>query len=326
VWPVDYYIDLPLTRGDELASMVPLGDILTVLGETGINLLSAPTTLEMDVRPALSVETGAFGPRAAIVVEAGIVHAGGAGVYIFNGSQDVNVSADIQTGWRDLVLQMAPVFLGRIALTYQQRLAHVHVAVPRIYPLGIPGEYVLDLVRMKARGHEAWFTTDRNIGGFIPWNGNEPIVGNFGRIFTWPTLTGVINEDQKGAVRGPEPMRSLFTTAAHHTQFRETMMVYGYIEYQPADGTLTVDLFVNGRLINTQVFGVSAAVSVYGVAIYGAATYGALGRKKRALMFPLPADGTEFYLRLTYNGTSRFKLFSYGFGSVPEPVIRTLTE
>jgi len=41
-------------------------------------------------------------------------------------------------------------------------------------------------------------------------------------------------------------------------------------------------------------------------------------------MFPLPADGTEFNFKLTYVGQNAFKLFSYGFGSVPEPVIRTL--
>jgi hypothetical protein len=326
MWPVDYFIDLPMIRGDELRASTPIGDILSLLGAHGIFLLSMPTTLELDVRPALSVETGAFGPRASISVEAGVIHAGSDGVYLFNGSQDTNISADIQTGWHDMVINTAPSILGKIAVTLFERLSQVHVGVPRIYPLGVPGEYLLDLIRMKARGEEAWVTTTKDNAGFIPFNGNEPTVGNFGRLLTWPKLGGILNEDQKGAILGGAPMVSVFTTAAFTTQFRETMLIHGFIEYQPAEGTLTVELFVNGRLINTQVFGVAANVAVYGTAIYGASPYGSLGRRKRALMFPLPADGTDFFLRLTFNGGSRFKLFSYGFGAVPEPVIRTLTE
>lgn len=323
-WPADYYIDFPLVRGDELTTLVPLGDLLIIFGNTGVYILSGDTILDIDVRPALSYETGAFGPRAALRTEAGIVHSGVGGVFLFNGANDQNLGQDIERGWRDMTQNVAPAQLKLVAMAYRSSEKEVLVSVPRLYPTGAAGEYVLDLIRSRQVEHPAWARTDRSIRGYIPWSGNEPNSGNYGRLFSWPSTLGKLYEERTGTTLDGSDLTAVYKSPAHTTQFRETMLVHGFVEFLPSSGALTVELFVNGDIVSTQTINVAADVSVYGTAEYGISFYGGPGRRRVPLMFPLPADGTEFTFQFTYVGQNQFKLFSYGFGSVPEPVIRTL--
>jgi hypothetical protein len=323
-WPAEYYLDISMDKGDELSAAQPLGDLLVLFGHAGIYLLTGSNVLEIDIRPALAVESGAFGPRSAVKVEAGIAHAGVAGISLFNVAQDLPIGKDIATGWRDLVQGYSSAALGKIALHYLTRLSHLQVSVPDLYPVGIAGEYVMDLARMRARGSEAWFKTDRDVGGYIAWNGNEPTAGDVGTVLSWPHTTGKLNEERVGFDADGADLSAVFMTAAQTTQFREALLVHGFVEYQPANGILIVDLFVEDILVNTQTFSINATSATYGDVVYGSATYGSAGRQKLPISFPLPAEGTVFFLRFTFQGTTRFKLFSYGFGTVPEPVIRTL--
>ena len=75
-WPTLFYLDIPFERGDEIRALVPIGDSLIVFGYTGIFVIHGQTSLDFEVRPTLSSQDGAFGPRAVAAVETGIVHAG----------------------------------------------------------------------------------------------------------------------------------------------------------------------------------------------------------------------------------------------------------
>lgn len=323
-WPADFFIELPMERGDDIVTLVPLGDTLCPFGQTGIFLVIGQTSLDFDVRPALMAETGAFGPRAAVRVEGGIFHAGVLGGYLFDGATDRSLSLDLERGWRDLVRNVSPTSLERISVHYNGREKQVAIAVPRLYPSAAVGEYILDLLRTQQEGHSAWTTSDRDIVGYIPWDGNEPTVGNAQRIFSWPTSIGVINEERVGTTADGGDFTAEFEGPTFSTQLRETIVVQGFIEFQPADGTLAVDLIVDGQVVSTQTVDLGEALSEYGSAEYGTAVYGGAVRQKLPLMWPLDAEGSNISVKVRFTGTSLFRFFSYGFSIVPESIARSM--
>jgi hypothetical protein len=321
-WPSNFFIDVPLEKGDDVESMVALGDILVVFGQSGIFLIVGQTSLDFEVRPALTAETGAFGFRAAKRVEAGVIHAGPPGVYIFDGASDSFLSLAIEKGWKDMVDSSSYENLTRVDIAYFQPLKQVSVAVPIVYPTGQPGEWILDLNRSRIQERETWTSSNRGVGGYISWNGHETSQGNVGRLFSWSFTTGELYEERTGTTADGATFTAEYEGPVFTTQLKNARAIQGFVEYEPADGTLTFELVVDGATQGVQSIDLGTGLAMYGSALYGTATYGGESRTTTALYFPLEADGKNFLVKITYAGTSRFRLLAYGFSLVSEPVIR----
>lgn len=325
-WPALFYVDIPFERGDSIQALVPLGDTLLVFGNTKIFVIIGQASLDFEVRPTLASEDGALGFRSVAVLENGVVHAGASGVYIFDGASDKLLSYDIEPAWRDLIGNTAAAELAKVAMVYHQREKELRIAVPRRYPSGSPGEWVLDMNQTRVKGEPAWTSTDREVGGFILWDGPESQSGNRGRLFSWHTTTGRLFEEAVGTSANSSNLSAEydgpgFTLGAFRGRWVD---VRG--EYEPHSGACSIEPSVDNVSQGTQSVTIGSGISVYGTAVYGTATYAGAGRRQFYKILPLSSDGRTFSMKVTYTGQEQWKLYSYHIGLVPETASRSFSE
>lgn len=324
-WPALFYIDIPFARGDEIRALQPFGDALVIFGDVSNVLVIGQTSLDFEVRPVLASQDGALGPRAVCLLENGVIHAGAAGVWIFDGVSDRLLSYDLEPAWRDLVENAGAGPLRRTACIYHLKRKELRVAVARRYPSGAPGEWILDMSRSRG-ATTAWTSTDRDISGYVSWDGPEATAGNRGRLFSWPSTQGVLNEEsttfaanssnQTAEYEGPG-----LTLGAYRGRWVDLRG-----EYEPNSGALTEQAVVDGVAMPSQSIAIGAGLALYGTALYGTGTYGGSGRRQFYVTHPLTAEGRTYVQRLTYAGQVKFRLYTYTPGVVPETQSRSFTE
>ncbi len=324
-WPGLFYIDIPFERGDSIQALVPLGDALLIFGNTKVFVVIGRSSLDFEVRPTIGSLDGAFGPRAVAVIENGVVHAAASGVYIFDGTADKLLSFDIDPAWRDLLSGTA-ADLARLACVSHQQRKELRIAVSRLYPTGAPGEWVLDLNRTRVNGNTAWTATDREIGGYIQWDGPETQAANRGRLLSWHSTTARVFEEAVGTSANSSNITAQYegpglTLGAFRGRWPD---IRG--EYEPHSGAASIEPYVDGVSQGVQTVSIGSGLSVYGTGTYGTATYGGAGRRQWVKMLPLSADGRTFVLKLQYVGQEQFRMFSYHVGLVPESRSRSFSE
>lgn len=322
-WPTLFYIDIPFERGDSITALIPQGDTLIVCGQSKIYLIIGQTSLDFEVRPSLAVQDGALGPRCVAALENGVVHVGAGGVYLFDGASDRLLSYDIEPGWHDLMGGAAVADLARIAVIYHLPRKELRIAVPRLYPFGTPGEWILDLNRTRISGEPAWTSTDRTIGGFISWDGNEVATGNRGRLFSWSNAAGKLVEEVTGTTADGAALVAKYTGPVLVGGVHTSRFIQYFYEYQPSAGALSGEVLVDGSTQGSRSLGIGSNLTVYGTPKYGAALYGGgKSRKQGHQMLPLTAEGNSIQFKYQYSGTSTFKLYSYAIDLVPEAQAR----
>ena len=243
-WPTLFYVDIPFERGDEISATVPLGDVLVLFGQSKVFVIFGQTSLDFEVRPSAGAQAGALGARAVAALEEGIIHASAEGVFSYDGAVDRYLGHDIEPGWRDLIRRTPSTSLSLIALTHHFSYKELRVSVPRLYPRAEPGEWVLDLNQTREKGTPAWADTDRSIGGYMLWDGDEAVAGNRGRLVTWHSSVGRLFEESTGTsanssnhtmeYEGPH-----LVTGLHRARFID---LHG--EYEPHTGSLTAETLV----------------------------------------------------------------------------------
>lgn len=324
-WPALFYIDIPFPLGDAIQALVPLGDTLMIFGTTKIFVVIGQTSLDFEVRPTMASQDGAFGPRACAVLENGVVHAGGAGVWIFDGTTDKLLSFDLDPAWRDLVTGATPASLARVAMIYHELTKELRIAVPRRFPSGTDGEWVLDLNRTRTTGQSAWSATDRAIAGYVLWDGPENQTGNRGRLFSWHSTAALLFEESVGMTANSSNMNAQYegpglTLGTFRGRWNDCRL-----EYEPHSGSFAIEALVDGVTFGSQTLSIAGGGAEYGSATYGVDVYGGgLARKQAYAIFPLEADGRTFVLRMVYDGQETFRVFSYHIGLTPEPTPRSL--
>lgn len=323
-WPANFYVDIPFERGESATLFVPLGDVLVVFGYTKFYLIIGTTSLDFEVRPALGGQTGAFGPRAGDVIENGVVHAGASGVYLFNGANDELLSNAIEPAWRAMVAGNSATELAQLPVTYHRTTKELRIGVPLLYPMGIRGEWMLDLNRQNAdQSGPKWFATDRTIGGYIQWDGNETVAGNQGRIFSWSPTVVTLFEERVGFAGDGADRSVEYDGYMLPFGFSMSRIIDSYFEYRPVSGLLTVDLKCDGLLIGSQTFSIGSASALYDTAIYDTDTYsGGLERTVLPVVWPDEAEGRSVQVLLRYTGQDDFKLFTYGHNVFSERLPR----
>lgn len=324
-WPALFYIDIPFERGDSVQALLPIGDALMVFGSTKIFIIIGQTSLDFEVRPTIGSQDGALGPRAVCQIENGVVHAGAVGVWIFDGITDRLLSFDLEPGWRDLVANATADQLSRTACVYHQKRKELRVAVARRYPSGAPGEWVLNMSRSQG-GQTAWSATDRDIAGYIHWDGPETAVGNRGRLLSWASTNGLLWEEATGySANGSNATEQYEGPGLTLGPYRGRWVdIRG--EYEPNAGNLTIQSVIDGVSMPSQSVSIGSGLSQYGTAKYGQSQYAGSGRRQFYRPLPLSADGRTFVQKITYSGTQKFRLYSYHVGLVPESRSRAFSE
>jgi len=322
-WPTTFYIDIPFERGDSIAALVAQGDTLVVWGQTKPYLVIGQTSLDFEVRPSLGAQAGAVGPRAVDILETGIVHASADGAYLFDGATDRLLTDDVDVAWRDLIGASAVADLQKIAVCYHGLYKEVRIALPRTYPFSEPGELILDLHRTRT-DNVAWFMTNRPVGGYLHWNGNETTTGNRGRLFSWGLTVGKLYEERVGTTADGGDLVCDYAGPALSSGLHAARFIDLKGEYQPAAGSFVVEPYVDGVSQGQIAIDISGGLSQYAVAQYGSSLYAGAGRKPFTTDLPLEAEGYTVWLVATYTGKSTFRWYSYAFGMVPEAEARGL--
>ena len=324
-WPTLFFLDIPFEEGDEIRALVPMGDTLVVLGTTRAFLLIGQTSLDFDVRPTLDSQDGAFGPRACAVLENGVVHAGSNGVYIFDGTQDKLLSYALQPAWLDLVRNSAVSDLKKLAMAYDGLRKELRISVPRRYPSGTWGEWILDLNRTQ-NGNEAWTATDRTIGGYIQWNGPEATSGDRGRLFTWHSSLAQLFEENVGTSANSSNLTAEYEGPGLTLGNRRGRWIDNRGEYEPNDGTFSVESLIDGVSQGSKTITIGAGLSRYSTATYGVSRYGGATRRQFFTQLPISAEGRTYVQKALYTGTQSFTWYGYTPGLVPETRSREFSE
>jgi hypothetical protein len=324
-WPALFFVDIPFARGDRFEAAMPLGDVLVCFGKTSLILIVGQSSLDFEIRPAIGPQDGALGFRSVCEVEGQILHAGGKGAYLFDGATDRLLSYDIDVGWRDLVKNASVATLSTIAVVYHGAFKVVRVGVPRLYPYAEPGEWVLDLNRTREKERPVWTSTSRDVGGYLYWDGDEPSDGNRERLFIWPTTAlGKLDELNVGTDLDGADQTAEFQTAEFVVKYFMARFLELHVECEASDGTFTIEVYVDRRLVTTIAFDIGTAGALYGTAVYGTSTYTGVQQLSLPVELPLEAEGRTVYLRAIYVGKKRFRWFGFFIPAVPEPAIRSL--
>ncbi len=334
-WPDTFFVDIPFPKGESIQAMIPLGSILVLFGTTMFYLLLGSTSLSFQVLPALGTQTGAFGPRSVAAMDNNIVHAANPGVFLYNGASDTLLSLSIDPAWRAMIATSTAAELSVLPLIYETFVKELHVAVPYLFPVGNRGEWVLDMNRTQAplplqygeTPFSAWFATDRTIGGYLLWDGFEPITANQGRIFSWSPTTVQLYEERTGTSANGSDLTMQYLGYMVPFGLDTARITATYLEYLPApETTFSVDLIVDGVHQGPIVYPItSAALSLYGVAKYGVNHYGgAATRATLPITWPLTAEGHTAQFGFTYVGQGQPKFFTYGTAAVVEDLPRGL--
>lgn len=322
-WPTLFYIDIPFERGDDIQNIVPQGDTLVVFGRAKAFLVIGQTSLDFEVRPSAGVQAGALGFRCATLIENGIIHAAAEGVFIFDGASDRYLSFDIEPAWRDLIANTPETTLAQIALVYDFRAKELRISVPRLYPTGAAGEWVLDLNRTREQEAPAWTSTDRTIGGYIIFDGDEPTAGMTGQMLSWHSSTqGTVWKESTGTTANSSNMTAQYDGPVFATGLHRARVVDVRGEYEPHGGALSIEPVVDNISQGSQSVSIGSGLALYGTGVYGTAVYAGAGRRMFHRMQPLAAEGRNLQLKVTYAGQEAFRLYGYQFGFVPESAQR----
>lgn len=324
--PTLFYIDIPFERGDEITATIAQGDTLLVFGQSKVFLIIGQTSLDFEVRPSAGAQAGALGPRAVEAIEQGILHTAAEGQFVFDGASDKLLSFDIEPAWRDLIQNSASTSLANVAVVYEFKNKEVRCALPRIYPRGARGEFVLDLNRTRETETPAWTDTDRNIAGYIHFNGDEPTAGNRGRLVTWPSSGGRLFEESTGATANSSAMSAEYEGPHVSLGLHRARLITVRGEYEPHSGALSVEPVLDDVSQGSQGVTIGAGIAKYGTALYGTATYGGSGRRMFSNLQPLGAEGRTAWLKVAYTGSEAFKLFTYSLEIIPETNVRSFSD
>jgi hypothetical protein len=326
-WPALFYLDIPFEQGDEIRALQPIGDSLIVFGTTTIYIIVGQTSLDFEVRPTLDSQGGAFGHRAVCKIENGIVHIDATGVLIFDGATDRLLSQELDPAIRDLMANAPVADLQKIAVVYDSLRKELRVSVPRRYPSGAFGEFILDLTRTnRQEGKSAWTETDRTIGGYIPWSGPEAAAGDRGRILSWHSSLARLFEESVGTTANSSNMVAEYEGPGLTLGHRKGRWIDNRGEYEPHAGTFSVEAVVDGVSQASRTINIGSGQAVYGTGVYGTAVYAGAGRRQFYVPLPLGAEGRTYVQKAVYTGQEQFKWFTYAPGMVPETRSRDFSE
>jgi hypothetical protein len=313
-WPANYYVDLPFEKGDEIRAVHPFGDTLLVLGAGKVFIVLGTTTTDFEIRPALGSRDGAFGPRAVCSVDNGVVHAGANGVHWFDGTADTLLSDAIDPMWQE-ILNAAPSSLTmQTAIVEDRRSRELRITSPGFDTLGkgYAGEWVLDLAQFRMGKTAVWSMTDRQIGGYLPYDGPEGASSLQNLLLSYYNSTApavYTNEESTGDTANGAPMLGQWISRAVGIGAHAANWVDVRGEYDPrtSTNTLNVQAWVDGIALASVPCALSSAAPS---SVYDA---------RRQFYTPLPLSRPGRTLGINISAPAPFRISNIDLGFVPEP-------
>ena len=174
--------------------------------------------------------------------------------------------------------------------------------------------------------------TDRTVGGYILWDGDEPTQGNRGRLLSWDSTGGRLFEESTGTTANSSNMTAEYEGPHFATGLNRVRFTDLHGEYEPHGGALTVEVVVDNISQGQQSIPIGAGLALYDSTTYGSTatstgpTYGGTGRRKFYTLLPLSAEGRTAWLKASYSGREAFRQFTYTLGLVPEAAPRQFSE
>jgi hypothetical protein len=254
-------------------------------------------------------------------VEQSVIHVSGDSISSNDGASDRSLSHDITPAHRDLVSNSASTSLELIDVVHDHLRHEVRVSVPRVYPTGVRGEWILSLDRSRDQdGVPAWTTTDRDIHLYIHWDGNEPTAGNRGRLFSMPSTSGIVYEENVGETANSSNMRMEYEGAGVSMGLHRARVVDAHVEYEPHSGTFSIEAVVDEVPQGPITLNIGSGLYTYddAASLYDSATYAGAGRNKAYTPLPIAANGRAVVTKFVYVGQERMKVFTHAYGIVPE--------
>ena len=298
-----------------------------MFGRTKLYLIIGQTSLDFEVRPSAGAQAGALGFRSVVAIENGVLHAASEGMFIFDGATDRYLGFDIEVGWRDLIVNSTTEQLEQVAITYEFKRKEVRIAVPRRYPTGVPGEWILDLNRTREQERPAWTTTDRPVGLYMLHDGDEPTAGLTGRLLTTHSSTqGTVWEESTGTTANSSNMSAEYEGPVFATGLHRARLIDVRGEYEPHAGSFSIEPLVDDVSQGSQGVPIGAGAALYGTAVYGTDVYAGSGRRMFHVMQSLAAEGRTLQMKLSYSGQETFKIFTYHLGFIPEVQARGFSD
>src|SRR6185436_7534382 len=268
-WPLLFYIDIPFEKGDEITACYAFGDTLLVFGQSKVFVILGQTNLDFEVRPSAGTQTGALGPNCVEGIENGVVHLSAEGLHIFDGSADQLLTFDLEPAVRDVMQQTPSTGLERCDCVYHFPAKELRVSVPRVFPFGTPGEWVLDLNRTREGQTPAWGTTDRAISGYVILDGDEPVTGTRGRLLSLGSTAGQIFEEHVGVTANGSNMVAEYEGPHLSVGLHRARFIDSFGEYEPHTGTFTEEVVIDGVSQGQVAITIGSGLAYYGIAAYG---------------------------------------------------------
>jgi hypothetical protein len=316
-WPTTYYIDIPMTPGDEITGLKILGDILVVYGHNTPFLVIGETPFDFVVKRSFA-QTGTESDRSVVLVENAHIYLSRFGVYAFDGAIARLLSDEIEPSIRELIPATGTIYIGQAAAAYHQRRKIYRLAVTNttVDPAATTNnrEYIYDL-RV-----QAWTQTDRTVAYYHHLDGP----GDAGQIFTAHPTAGFLYQEDVGESADGGTMFVTWTSKAYPLGQLDFWKILRHtmVWLVPSLDTITYSVTLND--VTQQTFTIPAAgvFPLYGTALYGTGVYGGPAITRFNSTFAQTMQGRYVVFNLQANTSNKMKFYSVEASYKSNPNIR----
>lgn len=273
-FPTTFFVDLPMTPGDEITGLKVLGDVLVVYGHNTPFLVIGETPFDFTVKRSFA-QTGTESIRTVVLVENAHIYLSRFGVYAFDGAISRLLSDDIDPLIREINLTQ----IGNSSAGYHDKSKVYRLAVSNGASATNNAERCLDL------RHNAWFSTDRTIEYYHPLDGP----GDKGELFTASPTIGHLYQEDVGDTADGSNFTIRWTSKAYTLGTIDFTKQLRHILFwsTPTQFPITLAVEVDDDATRAQTFTIptSSLLPLYGSGLYGTAVYGGPGIVRVANVF-----------------------------------------
>jgi len=312
-WPATFFVDIPMTPGDEITGLKVLGDVLIVYGHNTPFLVIGETPFDFTVKRSFA-QTGTESDRTIQVVENAHLYLSRFGVYAFDGAVSRLISDDIDP----LIREIGTAYLDDAAAGYHDkrkvyRLAVVNTTVDAGATTS-NREYCYDL------RNNAWFLTDRTIEYYHHLEGP----GDKGELFSASPTAGFLYQEDSGNSADGATMLCKWASKAYILGTIDFTKYLRHILFWASPNEDVIALAVELDDSTSQSFTIpsSSVLPTYGTGIYGTSVYGGPGIVRVANSFAYRMFGRYLEVAIESNALKPIKIYSIEISYRVQPNLR----
>lgn len=310
-WPTSFFVDIPMTPGDEITCLRILGDVLVVYGHNTPFMVIGETPFDFTIKRSFA-QAGTESDRTVRLIENAHIYLARGGIYAFDGAVGRLLSDDIHP----VIRELPAGFLKNSAAEYHEK--------NKVYRLAVTGpgnttnskEIIYDL------RNNASTISDRSIAYYHHLDGP----GDTGQLFSASPTAGVLNEEDTGTTANGSAILVKWKGKAYtlgvidFTKFLRHSLLW----LQPNEDVITLEIKLDedGAKAQTFTLGASAALSLYGTALYGTAIYSGPGLVRIANPLSQTMRGNYCEIAIESSSLKAIKIFSIELSYRSHPNLR----